>query len=105
LYANCKLHIFPSFYEGFGFPSLEAGIFSKPTIGANQSSIQEITGKGGVYFNPFDTNEMSSQIYRVLSNSEMYHKLSKLAYKNTELYSWGRNASETIELYEKVINN
>ena len=105
LYANCKLHIFPSFYEGFGFPSLEAGIFGKPTIGANQSSIEEVSGKGGIYFDPFDILDIKSKVNQVLSSEKVYSKLSKEAFKNTKLYSWSKNASETLELYKKVNNN
>jgi glycosyltransferase involved in cell wall biosynthesis len=101
LYANCKFHVFPSFYEGFGFSSLEAGLFGKPTIGANQSSIPEIAGKGGIYFNPFSIKEIKNQIFNVLSDQGLYENLSKEAYNNVSCFSWKKNAIETINIYNK----
>jgi glycosyltransferase involved in cell wall biosynthesis len=94
--------VFPSFYEGFGFPSLEAGIFGIPTIGANQSSIPEIAGKGGIYFDPFSTEDISKKIQRILSDAELYQEVSKNALTNIENFSWNRNARETLEIYNKV---
>jgi len=100
LYANCKIHIFPSYYEGFGFPSLEAGLFGKPTIGANQSSIAEISGNGGLYFNPFSVQDIRDKIENVLLNESLYLELSANAELNTKKFSWKRNASETCEIYD-----
>jgi glycosyltransferase involved in cell wall biosynthesis len=102
LYANCKIHAFPSYYEGFGFSSLESGIFGKPTIGANQSSIPEISGKGGLYFDPFSIEDMKNKIIEVLSDDFLYKKLSENALVNTEKFSWKQNAIETNQVYESV---
>jgi len=102
LYANCKIHAFPSYYEGFGFSSLESGIFGKPTIGSNQSSIPEISGKGGVYFDPFSTEDIKNKIAEVLSNESLYNELSNNAFVNTEKFSWEQNAIETCKVYESV---
>jgi glycosyltransferase involved in cell wall biosynthesis len=100
LYANCKVHVFPSYYEGFGFSSLESGLFGKPTIGANQSSIPEISGKGGLYFNPFSPLDITEKIINILSDENLYNELSKNALKNTEKYSWIQNAIETCQVYD-----
>jgi glycosyltransferase involved in cell wall biosynthesis len=102
LYANCKIHVFPSYYEGFGFSSLESGIFGKPTIGANQSSIPEISGEGGLYFDPFSTEDMKNKITEVLSDEFLYNELSKKALLNTAKFSWKQNAIETCKVYESV---
>lgn len=102
LYANCKVHVFPSYYEGFGFPSLEAGLFSKPTIGANQSSIAEVSGDGGIYFDPFSVMDIKDKMEDVLSNESFYLKLSANALLNTTKFSWRRNAIETIEIYSSL---
>jgi len=104
LYANCKLHIFPSYYEGFGFPSLEAGLFSKPTVGANQSSIAEISGDGGLYFDPFSVKDIKDKIEDVLSNESLYSELSINALLNATKFSWRKNAIETCEIYDSVKN-
>jgi glycosyltransferase involved in cell wall biosynthesis len=102
LYANCKIHVFPSFYEGFGFSSLEAGLFGKPTIGANQSSIPEIAGKGGIYFDPFSINDIAEKIQKLLSENELYETLSKGALENVDRFSWVENAKETIKIYDQL---
>lgn len=102
LYANCKIHLFPSYYEGFGFPSLEAGLFSKPTVGANQSCIAEISGDGGLYFDPFSIADIKDKIEEVLLNEELYTDLSKCAFLNTQKFSWKRNAVETCEVYRSL---
>ncbi|WP_406844506.1 glycosyltransferase family 4 protein [Flavobacterium soyae] len=104
LYANCKLHLFSSYYEGFGFPSLEAGLFSKPTVGANQSCISEISGSGGVYFDPFSVVDIKNKMEKVLSNDELYMQLSKNALLNTKKFSWKINALETCQVYSSLNN-
>ena len=102
LYSNCKLHVFPSFYEGFGFSSLESGLFGKPTIGANQSSISEISGLGGVYFNPFNVEEIYHKLLLVLNDEKLYNELSKAALENVKLFSWKENAEKTLKVYSKI---
>ncbi len=102
LYNNCKFHIFPSIYEGFGFPSLEAAIFGKATAGANVSSIPEITGEGGIYFDPFSTEDMKMKIKALYSNEKLLKEKSLLAVKNLEGFSWKRNAEQTIQVYHTL---
>lgn len=102
LYANCKIHAFPSFYEGFGFSSLESGLFGKPTIGANQSSIPEIAGDGGVYFDPFSVKDISEKMLLLLSDQEKYEFLSRQSFLNTKRFSWARNAVETLNVYNNI---
>lgn len=99
LYANCKIHVFPSIYEGFGFPTLEAGLFGKPTLGAIQSSIPEIGGEGALYFNPFSVDDIKKCIINILSDSSLYNQISKNAQSNIERFSWKENAKKTMYLY------
>ncbi len=105
LYANCKIHCFPSYYEGFGFPSLEAGIFSKLTAGANCSSIPEITGDGGIYFDPFSINEITETIKQVLTDEKLQTELAKNSRKNIERFSWRENAIKTLKVYNLFKND
>lgn len=102
LYAKCKVHIFPSYYEGFGFPSLEAGLFGKPSIASNQTSIPEITGKGGVYFDPFNINDISKKIDMVLKDEMLYQDLCSNAVENIKRFSWKENALQTIDVYKSM---
>jgi glycosyltransferase involved in cell wall biosynthesis len=102
LYENSKLHIFPSLYEGFGFPSLEAGIFGVPTIGANQSSIPEISGKGGIYFDPLSEDALKEAIIRLLTDNDLYSELSRQALKNVGNFSWEKNVEMTVKFYNEL---
>jgi glycosyltransferase involved in cell wall biosynthesis len=99
LYENSLIHIFPSLYEGFGFPSLEAGLFGVPTVGADQSSIPEISGKGGIYFNPLSDDALKEALIKLLTDKDLYSELSKQALKNVEKFSWEENARMTVEFY------
>jgi glycosyltransferase involved in cell wall biosynthesis len=99
LYKNSLIHIFPSLYEGFGFPSLEAGLFGVPTVGANQSSIPEISGKGGIYFDPLSDDALMEALIKLLTDKDLYSELSKEALKNIEKFSWEKNARMTVGLY------
>ena len=102
LYANCKIHAFPSFYEGFGFPSLEAGLFGKPTVGANQSSIPEVAGKGSLYFNPFSTDEIKQSLQKLLGDDKLYNKIANNAAENVKQFSWEENAKKTLRIYNQI---
>jgi glycosyltransferase involved in cell wall biosynthesis len=102
LYENSLIHIFPSLYEGFGFPSLEAGLFGVPTVGADQSSIPEISGKGGIYFDPLSDDALKEVLIKLLTDKDLYSELSKEALKNIEKFSWEENATITVGLYNRL---
>ena len=104
LYANCKAHVFPSIYEGFGFPSLEAGIYSKVTIASKHSAIPEVTGLGGIYFNPFNIENIAFTLEKFLIDKNLQNELSLNAKKNINNFSWETNALKTLELYENLVN-
>ncbi len=102
LYANCVVHIFPSIYEGFGFPSLEAGLYKKATLGSKTSSIPEVTGEGGSYFDPFSIQDISDKINDFLSDCAKQKKLASDAFNNVSRFSWKKNAIETVSVYKSV---
>lgn len=102
LYKNALVFVFPSIYEGFGFPPLEAAQFGVPSAVSNVSSIPEICGEGAVYFDPLSTEEMVSAIKQVIKLRADY---SLKAAENLKRFSWKSAAEKTIALYEELTGN
>jgi glycosyltransferase involved in cell wall biosynthesis len=102
LYKNALLFVFPSFYEGFGFPPLEAAQFNIPSAVSNVSSIPEICGEGAVYFDPFSKDEMKRAIKEGI---ERRAELQKKAADNLRRFSWKNTAEQTVALYEELMND
>ena len=102
LYKCAKLFVFPSLYEGFGFPPLEAAVFGVPSVVSDVASIPEICGEGALYFNPTNKEEMKEKILQLLTDENLYNQYKFKAKKNLERFSWINNAKKTRELYNLV---
>lgn len=88
LYQNASLFIFPSFYEGFGIPPLEAMISGCPVIASNTTSIPEVCGDACAYFNPNDPIDMGHQINALLNDGSKLSDLKAKGYQRAAMYSW-----------------
>lgn len=102
LYSVASLFAFPSLYEGFGLPPLEAMACGAPVAAADNSSIPEIVGDAALLFDARDVNRMSMMISNILSNDSLQMSLSKKGMERAAEFSWERCASETIEVYKIV---
>ena len=100
LYSGASVFVFPSLYEGFGFPVLEAMACGTPVVASDASSIPELTGEAGVLVDPTNPNHIASGIAQALRSS---HELRKLGIKRAALFSWEKCARETLAVYEKVV--
>lgn len=98
LYKNASLFIFPSIYEGFGIPPLEAMEMGCPVIASNTSSIPEVLGKACHYFNPTDAGNMAAQIYNLLTNEKELATLKQLGPEKARSYSWEHSALQLTNL-------
>jgi glycosyltransferase involved in cell wall biosynthesis len=88
LYKNCDFVLYPSFYEGFGFPILEAFSFGKPVITSKISSMPELGREGAIYVNPLNYLDIASAM-RILEKDRVYYeKLVKYIIKNDTKYTW-----------------
>lgn len=102
LYQNAALFAFPSYYEGFGFPPLEAACFGTISAVSNSSSIPEICGDSVAYFNPFSVEEMEMTLEQCLFDEAFIAEKKALLAPNLDRFSWDKNASETLKIYQSL---
>ena len=102
LYRNATLYVFPSFYEGFGLPPLEAMSYGLPVTASNSTCLPEILGEAAIYFDPKNTEEIAARIKEVLSNNDLRQKLIKLGFDQVKKYNWGKCAQATLIIYQNA---
>lgn len=99
LYRNASVFLFPSRYEGFGLPALEALACGSPVVGSDASSIPEIVGDAGILADPDDVERMAGGLLAVLNDDDLRSELSRRAVVQAARFSWERCASQTAEVY------
>lgn len=103
LYESASAFIYPSLYEGFGIPPLEAMSHDCPVVCSNTSSIPEVVGDAGEYFNPEDIENMRAAIERVVTSDSLRKLLIAKGRARLQCFSWDRCAAETLEVYSKLV--
>lgn len=93
---------FPSYYEGFGNPPLEAMASGLPVITSNRTSIPEVVGDAGILLDPFDIDGFAYWAGEILTNEDLKAELSRKGYKRSMSFSWKKCARETLEVYKEV---
>lgn len=101
-YHQTDAFIYPSFYEGFGLPILEAMTLGSPVIASNTSSLPEIAGDAALLINPNNTLELAEAILKVISDSQLRKELIKKGLERAKLFSWERTAQETLKAYQFI---
>ncbi|APC38746.1 glycosyltransferase family 4 protein [Clostridium estertheticum] len=104
-YNSCDALIYPSFYEGFGLPPLEAMNCGTPVIASNLTSIPEVVGDTGILINPYDIESIAFAIGNLLSSENLRSELSAKALLRAKQFSWQNTASLTLKVYESVYNS
>jgi len=102
VYRKAEIFVFPSIYEGFGFPLLEAMAHGVPTIAAESSSLPEIAGDASLYFDPLDAVQLESAIVRVLENHDLRHALVSRGRERVAQFKWETTAQRTFEVLQRV---
>tara|TARA_B100001250_G_C19755790_1_gene770033 strand:+ start:480 stop:1589 length:1110 start_codon:yes stop_codon:yes gene_type:complete len=92
LLSKASLFVFPSFYEGFGFPPLEAMAHGCPTIVSKVSSLPEICGEASLYIDPNNTDNIANVMNKLLLNNKLQNQLIKSGYDQVKKYTWERSA-------------
>lgn len=103
LYKNALFFAFPSLYEGFGMPILEAMINKCPVVLSNASCFPEIAQNAGLYFNPNEIDDMVAVMSRVAESENLRTELVSLGLKRVADFSWGKCAQEHMRVYESII--
>ena len=105
LYGSAAAFVYPSLYEGFGIPLLEAMSLGCPVVCANASSLPEVAGDAAELFDPYDETAMRDAIERVVSNPEYAASLVEKGRRRASLFSWEKCAKDTLDVYHKVLGS
>jgi alpha-1,3-rhamnosyl/mannosyltransferase len=102
LYSGATLFVFPSLYEGFGLPVLEAMACGTAVVCARRSSLPEIAGDAAFFFNPEDVQEMADALWRVLNDARLRGSLQQRARQRAAAFSWEATARKTLNCYRTL---
>jgi len=105
LVAGAALFVYPSLYEGFGFPVVQAMAANVAVLSSQTSCLPEIAGDGAAYMDPRSVSEMSAQLVRLLESPEERSKLAQLGRARSENYRWERCARESLTFFREVAGN
>ncbi|MCM3904632.1 MAG: glycosyltransferase family 4 protein [Pyrinomonadaceae bacterium] len=103
LYASCHAFIYPSIYEGFGLPPLEAMACGAPVIASRIPALAETTGDAGLLFDHISANDLAQKILALVGDENARQKLSNAGLKRASEFSWERTAQLTLEVYTKAL--
>jgi len=103
LYKNASLYVFPSINEGFGIPVLEAFKYSLPVLVANNSCLPEVGGEAVLQFDPFDINDIVSQIKTVLDDKDLQKDMINKGRQRLEGFSWQKTAVQLVDVFKKAV--
>lgn len=103
-YNAAAVLVFPSIYEGFGLPVLEAMACGTPVVSANTSAVPEVVGNAGRLFSPKDVSDLVSQILAVIDNPELAHTMRQDGLAQASRFSWGNSGRELAAVYERALN-
>lgn len=102
IYNLSDVFVFPSTYEGFGLPPLEAMACGTPVIASNTSALPEIVGNAGILVNPYDVYGLAKKICQVLKYESLKRDLSKKGMKQARKFTWEKAVKETLKVYKEV---
>ncbi|HOL48968.1 MAG TPA: glycosyltransferase family 1 protein [bacterium] len=104
LYSGAEMLVYPSFYEGFGLPVLEAMACGCPVIASASSSLPEIVEEAGILVDPYNSQEISSAILTLHQNGNLQKELKEKGLKQAKKFSWMECAKKTVEVYRNLVS-
>jgi glycosyltransferase involved in cell wall biosynthesis len=102
-YNAADLFVYPSQYEGFGLPPLEALACGTPVVASNRSSLPEVVGDAGVLVDPNDTSAIATGMQQVLEDRALQDRLAAAGPQQARTFTWRRMAEETLAVYRSVV--
>ncbi len=103
LYSGSVCFVYPSYFEGFGLPPLEAMKCGTPVIAGNRTSLPEVVGDAGILVDPFDVSAIAAAIERIVDDSDFRHQLSVKGLARSRIFDWRETARRTLNVYEQVV--
>ena len=105
LYRLARVFVYPSLYEGFGIPPLEAMLAGTPVVASNTSSVPEAVGKAGILVDPANPKQMADGIEEILVDDATARKLTQLGYQQARQFSWEKTARRTLQVFQSTVSN
>jgi glycosyltransferase involved in cell wall biosynthesis len=102
LLSGAEALVFPSLYEGFGFPLLEAQVCGTPVLAANSSSLPEISAGSAILVDPLDVNEISRGLQRITKDAALRKELVTKGYTNARRFDWDKTAADVLRVLERA---
>ncbi|MCG8607098.1 glycosyltransferase family 4 protein [bacterium] len=104
LYQSAQVVALVSFYEGFGFPLVEAMSVGTPVIGSNTASIPEVIGDAGLLVEPTNPADIAQKLFSILSDEKLQHRLSRAGLERARQFSWKSVAKATLNVYNQALS-
>ena len=104
LYSGATCFVYPSIYEGFGLPVLEAMACGTPVIASNTTSLPEVIGEAGLQVDPYDVNEIAAAIENIVEDKELQKDLRHRGLQQAKQFTWERTAKMTWDVLEQTRN-
>jgi len=105
LYNASDLFVYPSLYEGFGLPALEAMACGTPVVTSNTSSLPEVVGDAAIMVDPCDLNSLTNAMHKVLTDESLAQDMVKKGLRRATLFSWDKAARNTLKVYEDTLQD
>src|SRR5574341_494819 len=103
IYNACDVLLFPSYYEGFGLPVLEAMACGLPVVASNRTSIPEVAGECALFIDPDQVEQMAQALQKILTDSNLYDKLREQGLSRAKLFNWDRTAQAVARVYSEAL--
>jgi glycosyltransferase involved in cell wall biosynthesis len=104
LYSNAELFLFPSLYEGFGLPPLEAMACGAPVVASNLTSLPEVVGEAGILVDPMNIDEIKTAMVNIMRNEQLKAKLIKAGKQRVQEFRWKKAAKKLLQVYENSLS-
>jgi len=101
-YNACQVFAYPSLYEGFGLPPLEAMSCGAPVITSNLTSIPEVVGEAGLLIDPYEEDALRNALLTVLCDQKLQLELALKGIEKSKNYTWEKTATETLKVYKSI---